>query len=106
MTPAEITDVAKFYFKREVEKEKEHWKRTRWQTYWLVNMQGKYAEKEIKETELGILFDDEIKKEEAKKLSPKEMRKHAIKIAKYHMKKFPGLIGRAKDGGPKIYGEN
>lgn len=106
MTPVEITDVANSYFKKEVEKEKEHWKRTRWQTYWLVNMQGKSFKEEIKETELGILFDDEIKKEEAKKLSPKEMREHAIKIAEYHMKKFPGLIGKNKDGSPKIYGEN
>ena len=106
MTPAEVVDSVKSYFKRKAEEEKEHWKRTRWQTYWIVNTQGKSIEKEIKETELGILFDDEIKREEAKKLSPKEMREHAIKLATYYMKRLPGFIKKGKGGGPKIYGEN
>jgi len=102
----ETFDIAKTYFKREGERDKEDWKRTRWLAYWIVNMMGKYAKKEIKETELGIKFDDEIKSDEAEKISPEERRRQAIEGALFHMKHFPKLIKKGKDGGPKIYGEN
>lgn len=67
---------------------------------------GKYTKKEIKETELGIKFDDEIKKDEIEEIEPEKMRERAIEVAELHMKRFPGLIKREKDGSPKIYGEN
>ncbi len=101
MTPAEIADTAKFYFKRKVENEKTHWKQTRWLAMWIVNMSGKSVKQGIKETELGIRFADEIVI-----VDPEERRRQALETALLHAKMCPKLIKRGKDGKPMIYGEN
>lgn len=100
MTPAEIADSVKFYFKRKVEEEKMHWKRTRWQTMWIVNVSG-LVKREMKETELGIRFADEIVK-----IDPEERKRQAMETAFFHAKMSPRQIKRDKDGKPLIYGEN
>lgn len=101
MTPAEIADTAKFYFKRKVEEERLLWKIARWQTMWNVNVSGKSVKRDIKETELGIRFADEIVK-----IDPEERKRQAMESAEWLAKMYPRLIKRSKDGKPMIYGEN
>ena len=101
MTPAEIADTAKFYFKRKVEGEKTHWKQNRWLARWIVNMSGKSVKRDIKETELGIRFADEIVI-----VNPEERRRQALETAEYFAKMAPGICKRGKDGKALIYGED
>ena len=101
MTPAEIADTAKFYFKRKVEGEKTHWKQIRWLAMWIVNMSGKSVKRDIKETELGIRFADEIVI-----VDPEERRRQALETAEYFAKMAPGICKRGKDGKALIYGED
>ncbi len=101
MTPVEIADTAKFYFKRKVEGEKTHWRQTRWLAMWIVNMSGKSVKRDIKETELGIRFADEIVI-----VDPEERRRQALETAEYFAKMAPGICKRGKDGKALIYGED
>ena len=101
MTPAEIADTAKFYFKRKVEGEKTHWKQIRWLAMWIVNISGKSVKRDIKETELGIRFAEEIVI-----VDPEERRRQALETAEYFAKMAPGICKRGKDGKALIYGED
>jgi hypothetical protein len=101
MTPAEIAETAKFYFKRKAEEEKTQWKQTRWLAMWIVNVSGKSVKRNIKETELGIRFVGEIVI-----VDPEERRRQAMETALLHAKMSPQQIKRDKDGKPMIYGEN
>ena len=101
MTPVEIADVAKFYFKRKVEGEETHWRQTRWLAMWIVNVSGKSVKRDIKETELGIRFADEIVI-----VNPEERRRQALETAEYFAKMAPGICKRGKNGKALIYGED
>jgi len=39
-------------------------------------------------------------------VDPEVRKEQAMKGAVFHMKRFPGLIKKGKDGKPKIYGDN
>jgi len=64
----------------------------------ILNISGKYLKADIKEDDL-FKFIDEIEI-----VDPEERRSQALAGAEYHMKMFPGLIKKGKDGKPKIYG--
>lgn len=102
----ESFELAKEIHAKEAERRKDGWKQARYIAYWIVNVAGKYTKKEIKETELGIKFSDEIIRGEIKLIEPEKMREHAIRLAGFHAKRFPAVIKRNEDGKPKIYGEN
>jgi len=65
-----------------------------------MNIAGKYLTKDITEEDL-FKFKDEIKI-----VDPEVRKEQAMKGAVFHMKRFPGLIKKGKDGKPKIYGDN
>lgn len=98
-TPRETFDIVKVYFKKEAERDKEDWKRIRWAVMHILNISGR-LKKEIKEEDL-FKFKDEIKI-----VDSKERKRQAMAGGEFHMRKFPGLIKRSKDGKPKIYGDN
>jgi len=100
LTPSETFDIAEVFFEEKEERKKEAWKRTRWQTTWMVNMAGKVAKREFKEKEL-LPFSDEIVK-----IDPEERRRQALESANWLAKKYPKLVKRGKDGKALIYGEN
>jgi len=66
----------------------------------LLNIAGKSLRKDIKEDDL-FKFRDEIII-----VDPVVRKEQAMKAAQFHMKRFPGLIKKDKDGKPKIYGDN
>ena len=99
-TPKETFDIVKVCFKKEAEKSKEEWKRFRWLATQLLNISGKSLRQDIKEDDL-FKFKDEIKI-----VDPRVRKEQAMKGAQFHMKRFPGLIKKGKDGKPKIYGDN
>ena len=65
-----------------------------------MNIAGKSLRKDITEDDL-FKFRDEIII-----VDPIERKKQAMKAAQFHMKRFPELIKKDKDGKPKIYGDN
>lgn len=66
----------------------------------ILNISGKSLRKDIKEEDL-FKFKDEIKM-----VDPKVRKEQAMRAAEFHMKRFPGLIKKGRDGKPKIYGDN
>ena len=66
-----------------------------------MNISGKMVKRELKETELGIRFPEEIVF-----IDPEERKRQALETAAFHAKMAPRQIKRAKDGKAKIYGEN
>ena len=89
------------FFEEQKRRDKEAWRRIRWQTAWLVNISGKMVKRELKETELGIKFPEEIIR-----IDPEERKRQALETALYHAKMAPRQIKRGKGGKPRIYGEN
>ena len=65
-----------------------------------MNITGKHLTTEITEEDL-FKFKDEIII-----VDPEVRKEQAMKAAQFHMKRFPGLIKKDKDGKPKIYGDN
>ena len=64
-------------------------------------MSGKMIKQEIKDTDLGIRFADEIVK-----IDPEERRRQALEAAEFLVKMAPKTLKRGKDGKALIYGEN
>ncbi len=66
----------------------------------LVNIAGKYAKREIKETDL-FRFSEEIVK-----VDPDKRKKEALISAEWLAKMYPKLIKRGKNGKALVYWEN
>lgn len=93
--------MAEIFYEERTRQERQSWEQIRWQTYWIVNVSGKAMKREIKQTELGVKFSDEIVK-----VDPEERKRQALESAEFHAKMAPKKIGRGKDGKALIYGEN
>jgi len=66
----------------------------------ILNISGKSLKKDIVEDDL-FKFKDEIIV-----VDPEVRKEQAMKGAEFHMKRFPELIKKGKDGKAKIYGDN
>ena len=66
----------------------------------LMNISGKYAKRDIKETDL-FRFSEEIEK-----IDPEARKKEAEESAEWLAKMYPKLIKRGKDGKALVYWEN
>jgi len=91
--------VVKSIRKKEQEKEKEHWRRIRWQTAHIINISQKSVKHPVRPDHL-ITFVDEIEI-----LSPEEQEKRTQEILQFHKTKFWSLLKTDEDGKVKIFDE-
>lgn len=91
--------MVKAFNKREIAREKEHWRRIRWAVAHIINISMKSVKHPVRPDHL-LPFVDEIKV-----YSPEERRKRTQAILKHHKKKFWYLLKTDEKGKVKVFGE-
>ncbi len=103
LTPSETYQFIEAQVENRNRAEEEAWRRIRWAVMWMVNMSGKSLKRELKEQELLRLRGES---RQFDRINWARVRKRALWAGRKHMRKFPHLLKKGKNGQPKIYGEN
>lgn len=99
-TPRETWDIIRILSKKEIEAEKEEWKRFRWLICWIINMSQKYVKRDIRPKDI-LTFPEEI----PPPVLPEERERMTKEHLRFMKSKFWTLFEADKDGNVKIFDE-